>query len=130
MAIVGPLTSFTIGLLCLTAAWELGWSVAALADGTAGGSLPGAILGWLGYINVVLAIFNLLPAYPLDGGSVLRAMLWFGVAAYGAYLFLFLAVGVPWMPLVNGAMVLACSASLWLIARGRINLTLRRVTPP
>lgn len=55
---------------------------------------------------------------------VLRAMLWFGVAAYGAYLFLFLAVGVPWMPLVNGAMVLACSASLWLIARGRINLTL------
>lgn len=55
---------------------------------------------------------------------VLRAMLWFGVAAYGAYLFLFLALGVPWMPIVNAAMVLVCSACLWLIARNRINLTL------
>ena len=71
MAIVGPITSCTIGCLCLGAALLCGWT-----PGTSGGTPVVAMLVWLGYINVGLGVFNLIPGYPLDGGRVLRAAIW------------------------------------------------------
>jgi len=67
MAIVGPLTSFAIGGICL---------LAARAFGGASSDPWMAMLLWLGYINLMLAAFNLIPGYPLDGGRVLRAIIW------------------------------------------------------
>jgi Zn-dependent protease/CBS domain-containing protein len=69
IAIVGPLTSLVLGGAMLVAAQALG--------GSAHSSSPGmAILFWLGTINISLGLFNLLPGFPLDGGRVLRAIVW------------------------------------------------------
>jgi Zn-dependent protease/CBS domain-containing protein len=72
VGIIGPITSVVIGLLCLGTAQALGWAPPEDAPGT-----PAvAILVWLGFINILLAGFNMLPGFPLDGGRVLRAIIW------------------------------------------------------
>lgn len=71
MAVVGPFTSFLIGGLCLLLASAAGWSSAAASD-----TPFSAILMWLGFINVGLAVFNLVPGFPMDGGRVLRGFIW------------------------------------------------------
>jgi Zn-dependent protease/CBS domain-containing protein len=71
VSIVGPIASAAIGFVCLMLAWLLGWTM------TAGPTTPlMEMLVWLGYINIGLAIFNMLPGFPMDGGRVLRAIVW------------------------------------------------------
>lgn len=81
MAIVGPITSFVIGVACIawvSATGELVWtqSPANVQAVLAGLGPAQTLLTWLGNVNLVLAVFNLVPAFPLDGGRVLRALLW------------------------------------------------------
>ena len=71
VAIVGPLSSFAIGLVCLLLARLSGWT-----GGMQATTPVAAVLLWLGYINFILAAFNMIPGYPLDGGRVLRAAIW------------------------------------------------------
>lgn len=79
-AIVGPLTSIALGFLLLVAgSAALHVSPGAIDDPTqaiARLSPFGSLLMWLGPINLVVGVFNLIPAFPLDGGRVLRAVLW------------------------------------------------------
>lgn len=66
MAIAGPMVSLALGV---------GFSAAALASGGLPREFAG-VLDYLGTLNIMLAIFNLAPAFPLDGGRVLRAIIW------------------------------------------------------
>jgi Zn-dependent protease/predicted transcriptional regulator len=71
MGIIGPITSFVIGVVCLAITVALGWTPPEFPQRP----LP-AMLMWLGVINIGLAIFNMIPGFPLDGGRVLRGIIW------------------------------------------------------
>lgn len=86
MAVVGPIVSVVIGLV---ATWAGAMLVGAPLQQAADAADPAAVqaafvnagplatlLLWLGPINLLLGIFNIIPGFPLDGGRVLRSILW------------------------------------------------------
>ncbi|AJF70284.1 site-2 protease family protein [Streptomyces vietnamensis] len=110
VAVSGPLSSLAVGGVALGAGIGLhalsGWAV------------PAAVLVWLGWTNLFLGVFNLLPAAPLDGGRVLQALLWWrtgdreraelAVSRAGQAMGMLLVV-VGWASLLRGA-----PGGLWL----------------
>ena len=80
MALAGPATSLLLGLLFLwfadLASGPIQVDPENPAPGIAALGPLASLLLWLGPVNIILGVFNLVPAFPLDGGRVLRALLW------------------------------------------------------
>ncbi len=112
IAIVGPLTSLAIGAVFATLWFALQGPSPEVA----------AIAGYLAFINGVIAAFNMLPGFPLDGGRVFRSIVWarnrnllratrvaaktgefvaYGLMAGGAVQLLFNPIGGVWMFLIG-----------------------------
>jgi Zn-dependent protease/CBS domain-containing protein len=129
IAIVGPLTSLFLGLLFLffaTGLSEENVATLMLEDqkaALAALSPFSTLMLWLGPVNIVLAIFNMVPGFPLDGGRVFRAAIWWvtgdlrratRIASESGRLF-------GWFLMILGIMQVFSGASiqgLWLVMIG------------
>jgi Zn-dependent protease len=112
---VGPLSSALIGLALLAfaragRAWGIPLSVTAVAD-------------YLAFLNFVLAVFNLIPGFPLDGGRLFRSLVWFLTkdvrkatrwASYSGRAFGYVMIAVGILELFGGALV----SGMWFIFIG------------
>lgn len=115
IAIVGPITSLVIGV----ALWLLG------ANGIrAGWSIPvsGSAL-YLGVLNLALAVFNMVPGFPLDGGRVLRSIIWkiTGSVTRATYYSSLVGQGIGYLLIVLGvvqAFAVSPIGGIWLAIIG------------
>lgn len=113
VAVVGPTTSLGLG----AGLGALAWATSPLGD------LFSSTVAWLAAVNLVLGVFNLVPAFPLDGGRVLQAVLWqrhgdlqratvTAVAAGRAFGYLLIGVGL--LGATSGGGI----SSIWFIFLG------------
>ena len=127
VAIAGPLVTLAI-FVVLTAVGigAAGWdefSKAAAADSDAGVSGALAMIAWLATINLLVLVFNLLPAFPMDGGRIVRAIAWWRTgnrssatrfAAGLGRVFAYIFIGVGLLLVFNGAVF----SGVWLALIG------------
>lgn len=115
VALAGPAMSLALALGF--------WGLAQLSELATSATAVTMVLGYLALINLILALFNLVPAFPLDGGRVLRAYLWHRngdvlaateTAAHSGTVFAYVLMGIGMVALFNGAMI----AGLWQIMIG------------
>jgi CBS domain-containing protein len=115
VAVVGPATSAALAVVLYLVAVLL--AVADVAD------IVVAALVWLATINGVLAVFNMLPGAPLDGGRVLRALLWKRSGDWRRSAVRAARAGrvVGWLMVVGGAAELLATGTIggaWLMLIG------------
>jgi len=127
VAAAGPLVTFGI-VVALTALGLLAvgpdeFRRSALVESSAGVSGFWAMIAWLASINLLVLVFNLLPAFPMDGGKIVRAIAWWRTgnrnsatrfAANLGRVFAYLFIGGGLLLIVSGS----AFAGVWLAAVG------------
>ena len=115
IAVVGPLLSLVLAGLFALIWWlgrHAGWTVAVTG-----------VARYLSSINLVLAIFNLLPGFPLDGGRLFRSVIWKAtgdlekatrIASWGGQFFAYLIIALGFVQLFAGNLL----GGLWLVLIG------------
>jgi Zn-dependent protease len=80
VSVAGPLVTLAVIVLCVAAGWLLTDSKSffevAVAEGNARATPALVWLSWLATINALVLVFNLVPAFPLDGGRIAHAAIW------------------------------------------------------
>lgn len=123
IALAGPVMSLTLAF----GLWMLGQVASIVTDVTP----VTLVLSYLALVNLVLALFNLVPAFPLDGGRMLRAYLWHRsgnvlsatkTAANSGATFAYILMGFGLLALFQGALV----TGLWQLLIGGFVLAAAR----
>ncbi|MBI4966345.1 MAG: site-2 protease family protein [Desulfomonile tiedjei] len=114
IAVAGPLSSFALAGIF----WAIAGALQAHAQ-----TLIVAVFEYLAWINLALAIFNLVPGYPLDGGRILRAVIWWrtGSVARATKWASDIGKGFAWALMIFGGIQIFTGAligGLWLLFIG------------
>jgi Zn-dependent protease len=126
MAILGPVTSIVIGFVLLLLA-GIGLQVQDLSQFDPMEFLQGlgafrTLAVWLGSINVILGVFNLIPGFPLDGGRVLRSIIWAitdnlrTATRWASYV----GQGIAWV-MITGGIAMVFGIRIPLFGQGVVN---------
>lgn len=116
MAVVGPAASLALAGAFYLSGLGMAWGVGIYHPMV-------IVLGYLAFINLVLAAFNMIPAFPLDGGRALRAILWWRkgdilqatrIAAFISSIFAFAVMSLGVVTLLSGYLI----AGLWWLLVG------------
>jgi Zn-dependent protease len=129
VAVAGPVVTAGIALACAAIGIAIAgpdefWSAMRVVEDTDTSGIV-ALLAWLASINVLVLLFNLIPAFPLDGGRIARAIAWrltgdrhratrFAATLGQGFSYLFIGIGLLW--LVTGDLI----GGIWLALIGFI----------
>jgi Zn-dependent protease len=125
VAVAGPIGTLLVAAFCFGLGQVLyggGVTDGATFDSGSDISAGAAVLGWLALINVVLLVFNLVPAYPLDGGRIARALIWWRTGDHDRATRVVARMGrvFGWILIGFGIYILPQSTSggIWMIVLG------------
>ena len=125
ITIVGPLASLFLGAVCLVVGAQ---GIAFNAGSLTAPSLLARLqplnttLAWLGSVNIMIGFFNLIPAFPLDGGRVVRSLLWAASkdVRNSTRWAIWLGQGIGWV-MVLGGVAMIFGLTLPLLGDGMLN---------
>jgi CBS domain-containing protein len=123
---LSPITSLVIGGLLVwiagLSAGPLGAAMAEPAEAISRLNPLSTLLLWLGSVNVILGIFNLIPGFPLDGGRVLRSILWAVTdnLRRATYLASLVGHGIAWL-MVGSGIAMAFGIRIPFFGTGFVN---------